>query len=136
LDLKANCWEDNTRYHIPAMGFEVYLQTTLGSRALAAGTQPSLNLLFDQSLPLGLDLEYNFGMTGVQNGQGQITYQFSYQWSLRREVVEDFDVFSVSVPPRRRHRPSRAATAGPSAGMPSSDWSPATSAAQKSAALR
>ncbi|QEH39162.1 hypothetical protein OJF2_77740 [Aquisphaera giovannonii] len=93
FDFKANFWEENTRYHIPAMGLEVYLQTTLGSQSLAAGTQPSVNLLFDHSLPLGLDLEYNFGMTGVQNGQGQITYQFSYQWSLQREVVKDFDVF-------------------------------------------
>ena len=65
----------------------------LGSAAFNSGTQPSINLLFDQSLPLGIGFEYNFGYTGAQNNAGQIAYQFSYQWSLQREVVKDFDVF-------------------------------------------
>jgi hypothetical protein len=75
------------------MGVEMYIQTTFGSPAFNNGTQPSLNLLFDQSLPWEIGFEYNFGITGVQNGSGQIAYQFSYQWSLQRQVVEDFDVF-------------------------------------------
>ena len=66
FDFKANFWEENTRYHIPAMGIEVYLQTTFGSPAFNAGTQPSMNLLFDQSLPLGIGFEYNLGITGVR----------------------------------------------------------------------
>ncbi len=93
FDFKANFWEENTKYHIPAMGIEIYLQTTFGSPAFNGGTQPSMNLLFDQSLPLGIGFEYNFGITGVQNGLGQIKYQFSYQWSFQRQVVKDFDVF-------------------------------------------
>jgi hypothetical protein len=93
FDFKANFWEENTRYHIPAMGVELYIQTNFGSPALSGGTQPSLNLLFDQSLPLEIGFEYNFGITGVQNGLGQIVYQFSYQWSFQRQVVKDFDVF-------------------------------------------
>jgi len=94
LDFKANFWEENTKYHVPAMGVEIYLQTKLlGSSAFNTGTQPSINLLFDQSLPLGVGFEYNFGYNGVQNNAGQIAYQFSYQWSLQREVVKDFDVF-------------------------------------------
>ena len=52
-----------------------------------------MNLLFDQSLPLEIGFEYNFGITGVQNSLGQIVYQFSYQWSFQRQVVKDFDVF-------------------------------------------
>lgn len=94
FDFKANFWEENTRYHIPAMGVEIYLQTSVfGSSAFNAGTQPSINLLFDQSLPLGIGFEYNFGITGAQDNLGQIAYQFSYQWSFQREVVKDFDVF-------------------------------------------
>lgn len=93
FDFKANFWEENTRYHIPAMGIEVYLQTTLGSPAFSAGTQPSINLLFDQSLPFGIGFEYNLGISGVQNAAGLIAYQFSFQWSFQREVVKDFDVF-------------------------------------------
>jgi hypothetical protein len=93
FDFKANFWEENTRYFIPAMGIEVYLQTTFGSPAFNAGTQPSMNLLFDQSLPFEIGFEYNFGITGVENRLGQINYQFSYQWSFQRQVVKDFDVF-------------------------------------------
>ncbi len=93
FDFKANFWEENTRYHIPAVGLEVYLQTTFGSPAFNGGTQPSINLLFDQSLPLGIGLEWNAGITGVQNASGQIVYEFSFQWSFQRQVVEDFDIF-------------------------------------------
>jgi hypothetical protein len=93
FDFKANFWEENSRYFIPAMGLEVFIQTTFGSPAFNGGTQPSMNILFDQSLPLEIGFEYNFGITGVQNAQGEIVYQFSYQWSFQRQVVKDFDVF-------------------------------------------
>lgn len=91
--MKANFWEENTRYHIPAVGLEVYLQTIWGSPAFSGGTQPSMNLLFDQSLPLAIGFEWNVGITGVQNASGQVVYEFSFQWSFQREVVKDFDVF-------------------------------------------
>ena len=94
IDFKANFWEENTRYHIPAMGLEIYLQTPLlGSSAFNDGTQPSISLLFDQTLPYEIGFEYNLGYTGVQNNEGEIAYQFSYQWSFQREVAKDFDVF-------------------------------------------
>ena len=93
FDFKANFCEENTRYHVPAVGVELYIQTTLGSPAFNGGTQPSISLLFDQTLPLGISFEYNLGITGVQNSAGQIAYQFSYQWSLQRQVVKDFDIF-------------------------------------------
>jgi hypothetical protein len=93
FDFKVSLWEENTRYWLPAMGLEVYVQTDLGSPAFDGGTQPSLNLLFDQTLPFEINFEYNFGMTGVQNNQDQISYQFSYQFAFQRQVVEDFDVF-------------------------------------------
>jgi hypothetical protein len=93
FDFKANFWEENTRYHIPAVGAEIYLQTPFGSPAFNGGTQPSINLLFDQSLPLEIGFEYNLGITGVENSLGRITYQFSYQWSFQRQVVKDFDIF-------------------------------------------
>ena len=93
FDFKANFWEENTKYHIPAMGIEVYLQTTFGSPAFNGGTQPSMNLLFDQSLPLGIGFEYNFGIAGIQNGLGVTRYQFNFAWSFQREVVKDFDIF-------------------------------------------
>ena len=93
FDFKINFWEENTRYWVPAMGAEIYLQTSIGSPAFNSGTQPSMSLLFDQTLPLGFNLEQNFGITGNLGLRGENIYAFSYQWSLQREVVKDFDIF-------------------------------------------
>jgi hypothetical protein len=93
FDFKANFWEENTKYWIPAMGVEIYIQTTFGSPAFNSGTQPSINLLFNHSLPRGFSYEHNFGITGNQGILRENIYQFSYQWSLQHQVVKDFDVF-------------------------------------------
>lgn len=110
FDFKFHCWEENRKYFIPAVGVEVYIQTIFGSPILNNGTQPSLNLLFDQTLPWDIGFEYNLGMSGTQNQQGNIHYQFSYQWSFQKEIFEDFDVFvhgfynAASLPRLRRLR--------------------------------
>ena len=52
-----------------------------------------MNHLFDQSLPLGIGFEYNFGFAGVQNGLGVTRYQFNFAWSFQRQVVKDLDIF-------------------------------------------
>lgn len=93
FDFKMNFWEENTEYHLPAMGFEVYLQTTFGTPTFNAGTQPSMNILFDQELPFGIELETNFGIAGVQDGAHRTHYQFGFQWAFQRQVVKDFDIF-------------------------------------------
>jgi len=76
-----NFWEETIQYHIPAMGIEVYLRMTFGSPEFDGGTQPSMNLLFEQSLPLRIGYEYNFGIAGIQNRLGQTTYQFNFACS-------------------------------------------------------
>jgi len=93
FDFKVNFWEENTKYWLPAMGVEIYIQTTFGSPAFDSGTQPSTALLFDQTLPLGFSFEQNFGLTGNQGPFKLNIYQFSYQWSLQHQIVKDFDVF-------------------------------------------
>jgi hypothetical protein len=76
------------------MGMEVYLQTTLVSPAFNSGTQPSMALLFDRTLPLGFNFEHDFGITGTQGPHHLLNeYEFSYQWSLQHQIVEDSDVF-------------------------------------------
>jgi hypothetical protein len=114
FDFKINFWEENTKYWIPAMGVEIYIQTTFGSPAFNSGTQPSINLLFNHTLPLGFSYEHNFGITGnaAPTGRGIPVglniYDFSYQWSLQRQLVRDFDVFwhgfyNAAALPRLRH---------------------------------
>ena len=93
FDFKMNFWEENTKYWIPAMGVEIYIQTTFGSPAFNSGTQPSVSLLFDHTLPWGFSYEHNFGLTGNEGPFRLNIYQFSYQWSLEHQVVKDFNVF-------------------------------------------
>jgi hypothetical protein len=108
FDFKINFWEENTKYWIPAMGVEIYIQTTFGSPAFDSGTQPSTALLFNHTLPWGFSYEHNFGLTGNQGPYRLNIYQFSYQWSLQHQVVKDFDVFwqgfyNAAALPRLRH---------------------------------
>ena len=120
FDFKANFWEENTRYHIPAMGIEVYLQTTFGSPAFNNGTQPSMNLLFDQSLPLGSASSTTSGSRGSRTTWGRSSTSSATSGRFQRQVVKDFDVFfhgfynaaalprscSSGTDPARRSRPS------------------------------
>lgn len=94
FDVKINFWEENPRYFLPAFGLEAYIQTDLGSPAFNGGTQPSLNLLFDHSLPLELQLEYNFSITGVEAIRGLNDYVFGFQWALQRSLTDEFAVFT------------------------------------------
>lgn len=93
FDFKVNFWEENRKYFVPAFGMEVYLETDLGSPAFNGGTQPSVNILFDQTILYDIQLEYNFSISGIQAASGLNEYTFGFQWSLQRTVFEDFDVF-------------------------------------------
>src|SRR5262245_14492713 len=82
FDFKVHLWDENLRLFLPAAGMEVYIQTNFGTHAFNNGTQPSLALEFDQTLPCGIELEYNFGINGTQDAQDQTFYVFSFQWAL------------------------------------------------------
>ena len=94
FDFKINFWEENRKYFIPAVGLEVYIQTNFGSPALNGGTQPSLNLLLDQSLPFEINFEHNFSLTGLQVPSGTSVYEFGYSYSFQRQLFKDFDIFT------------------------------------------
>lgn len=93
FDLKVHLWEENRWLFLPAAGVEIYLQTDLGSPAFNQGVQPSINLLFDHSLPLDVNFEWNVGITGTQGVDGEDFYTASFQFALQRPIVDDFEVF-------------------------------------------
>jgi hypothetical protein len=95
FDTKINLWLEKQEYFLPAAGFEAYLLTQwLGSAPFNGGTQPSFTMLFDQSLPFEIDLEYNIGITRVQDQAGQNVWEFSFQWALQRDFFsKDFALF-------------------------------------------
>ncbi|MDR3638657.1 MAG: transporter [Isosphaeraceae bacterium] len=93
-DIKTNLWQENRKYHIPAVGFEVFVLTPSGSKSLNQGTQPSVNLLFDHTLPYGFQLEWNVGMVGDPSPNNNFSsIEPAAAWALQREVFKDFDVF-------------------------------------------
>jgi len=93
FDVKLHCWEENREFLLPAVGLEIFITTEFGSPAFRSGTQPSLNLLFEQTLLWDIDFSYNFSMTGVENGLGQTAYQFAFDWAFQRDVTECVAVF-------------------------------------------
>jgi hypothetical protein len=111
IDLKANLWGESENHLIPAAGLEVYVLTEWGSPALRSGMQPAMSLLFDHTLPLDINLEWNIGFNGAQaplfardrtpNGpintfQGPETnaFEWNLQWALQRRFFKKLDIFT------------------------------------------
>lgn len=92
FDFKAHFWNENRKYFIPAAGLEVYLQTDFGSPAFDQGVQPSINMLFDQTLFFDVNLEWNIGISGARTN-GNIYYDVSASWSFEHKIVKDLDIF-------------------------------------------
>ena len=93
-DMKTNLWKENEKYHIPAVGLEVFILTASGSKSLNQGTQPSLTLLFKHSLPFDITLEWNVGMVGDPSPNNKFaSIEPAAAWAFERELFEGFDVF-------------------------------------------
>ncbi len=94
FDTKVQCWVEKPDIYLPAMGIEAYVQTQwLGNTATNGGTQPAISFNFDQSLPWGIDLEYNLGTVRELNGSRN-EWEFNFQWALQRDFFdEDFAMF-------------------------------------------
>jgi hypothetical protein len=92
FDVKMHLWDNKKKCFIPAVGAEMYIQTDLGSQAFDSGINPSVNILFDHTLPGGIEFEYNLGTARDQTLFGH-TYNFSFPWSFSRKLVEDFNLF-------------------------------------------
>jgi hypothetical protein len=93
LDFKWHLWDERKESFLPAFGIEVALQTNWAKRAFRGGTQPSLSLNFDQTLPGDIAFEYNVGVFSQNSDAGNRQAQVSLSWALQREVVDDVAVF-------------------------------------------
>jgi hypothetical protein len=110
FDLKMNLWGESKNHLIPATGLEVYLQSTFGSPVFRSGLQPAMSLLFDHTLPLGFQFEWNIGFNGAQrpvkpgakasgpinvfHGPEENTLELNLQWALQRRLFGKVDVFT------------------------------------------
>ena len=94
FDFKYHMWDENLDLHIPLAALEIYILTPFGSNYFSGGTQPSIALLLDHTLPFDILLEHNFGLTGIEDTFGGAVYEFSYQWALQRQVFKDFAIFT------------------------------------------
>ena len=96
FDTKIHLWGENQKYFLPAAGFEAYIQTPWlsSNAAFNQGTEPSFTFNFDQSMPLDIDFEYNFGATRTLVASGGNEWQFSFQWAFQRDFFsKDFSIF-------------------------------------------
>lgn len=95
FDTKIHLMNEREDWHLPAIGFEAYLQTTwLGNEAFSQGTTPGFFLNLDQSLPFEIDFEYNLGAAEQPDGSGKNVWQFSFQWAFQRDLFnQDLAVF-------------------------------------------
>ena len=93
FDLKVHLWDENLKYLIPAVGLEVYIETQMGSPRFNQGTQPSINILFDHTLPWGFQLEWNAGIAGNLNARGQLYYELALAWSIQHDITENTAAF-------------------------------------------
>ncbi len=86
FDTKIQLWTEQEAFFLPAAAFEGYIQTEwLGDSVTNNGTQPSLMLNFDQSLPFDIDFEYNLGAVRT-NYFGTNEWKFSFQWAFQRDL--------------------------------------------------
>ena len=89
FDTKVHLLDEREDLFLPAAGFEAYIQTELlASRGYSQGTNAGLSMNFDQSLPLDIDLEYNFGANQVRKFNGDPYWQFNFQWALQKDVFD------------------------------------------------
>lgn len=99
FDTKIHVFDEHEDLMLPAMGIEAYIQTEwLGSTNTNSGTQPSINLNFDQSLPWEIDFEYNLGAVRTLesvNGLNSNAWELSFQWSLQRDFFEKQVAFFI-----------------------------------------
>ena len=86
FDFKYHMWDENLDKHIPAAGVEICILTPFGSNYFNGGTQPSIALLLDHTLPFDILLEHNFGLTGIEDTFGGAVYEFSTSRRCRTGV--------------------------------------------------
>lgn len=95
FDIKIHFWDEPKDSIMPAMGLEVALETSFGSKAFSTGLQPSFSLLFSKELPWDLLLEANVGLQSgdignVGFGDG---YELNVQGAFTKKVTEKCSVF-------------------------------------------
>lgn len=93
FDTKIHFWDEAPEYFMPATGIEVYVQTPWGSPAFDTGTQPGIMMLFRNSLPWGIEAEWNVGVVGDQAGVDAVGFTDAVQWSFSKEVADGLDIF-------------------------------------------
>jgi hypothetical protein len=93
FDLKYHLWDENPAYAIPAVGAEVYVQTTWGTASLNGGTQTAFSVNLDHTLPFGFSLEWNIGATQIFAQDGVNAVEENAAWSLQRDIAQDLAVF-------------------------------------------
>ena len=93
FDTKIHFSDEVPEWFMPATGMEVYVQTPWGSPEFEVGTQPGIMMLFRNSLPWGIEAEWNVGVVGDQATPDSVGFTDAAQWSFEKEVAEGLTLF-------------------------------------------
>lgn len=93
FDTKIHFSDEVPEWFMPATGMEVYVQTPWGSPAFDVGTQPGIMMLFRNSLPWGIEAEWNVGVVGDQANVDAVGFHDAVQWAFQKEVAEGLTLF-------------------------------------------
>ncbi len=96
FDIKIHFWDENKDLFLPAVGLEVLLQTTFGSKFLNTGIQPSFSLLFSKELIWDTLLESSVGLQSTDIGFNSVgdSYELNVQGALTKKISERFAIFA------------------------------------------
>lgn len=112
LDFKWHVSDEDSASLLPAFGIEVAVQTRWAKRTFRSGTQPSLSLNFDQTLPFDVAFEYNLGVFSTQSDEGKREAQAAFSWAFQKEFIEDVAAFLNGYTNSGQGSPSSAIGAG------------------------
>lgn len=93
FDTKIHFSDEVPEWFMPATGMEVYVQTPWGSPAFDVGTQPGIMMLFRNSLPWGIEAEWNVGVVGDQASGDAVGFTDAVQWAFQKKVAEELTLF-------------------------------------------
>jgi len=97
--MKLHFWDENEALYLPAVGLEIFLQSSFGSSFLNTGVQPSFNLLFSKDLPWDLILDSSVGLQSQNIGldRGADGFELVVSGALTKKITHRLSFFTQAL---------------------------------------
>jgi len=97
--MKLHFWDENEALYLPAVGLEIFLQSSFGSSFLNTGVQPSFNLLFSKDLPWDMILDSSVGLQSQNIGldRGADGFELVVSGALTKKITHRLSFFTQAL---------------------------------------